>query len=665
MKIPSAALAKLKQAAGEKNVLTDEVSLSLYAYDCSLSRTRPDALVNVPDEKAVPRILRVLSEYAIPFVPRASATNHAGSCTALNGGVILNLTGLKRILKINTQEGFAEAEPGAVGGDLQDALAPLGFFYAPDPASERVCTLGGNLAQNASGARCMKYGGTIDHVTEADFILPDGQKLHFSRQDGGPDFIGLLAGSEGTLGVITRMKVKILPASKHIKTFLVTFPSLADSVQTVSDLAAQGVIPRCVEAMDQITTRAVEEFARAGYPTDAQALLILELDGTPAQIAGDEKQLEEICLKNRALKFIPAKNEAERQKLWFGRRAAYAAMARLAPNVMVGDGTVPRSELPRALAKVRQILDDNHIYASLLFHAGDGNFHPQIVFDERNKPDAVRVTRALKEILKACVDCGGTISGEHGVGVEKRSVMAYQYDKPTLDLFALIKRAADPKNIANPLKLIPLAYAEKARPQDPLPAAARELADKIRARKDARVPCTVTGANTRLKTAAQNQLSACALNRIIEIDKTNYTVTAEAGVTLAELARAFKRENVYSVLPEGGNGTLGGALASGCLPGFYPHVLGIEAILPDGSYVRYGGKLMKNAAGYQLTRLFAGSQGTLGLVTRLTFKIFAKPVPKAPETPFRHAPANALWRALKTRLDPDDLFPPLTGESRD
>lgn len=664
MKIPSAALKKLKQVAGEENVLTDAISLSLYAYDCSLSRTRPDVLINVPREEAVAPILHVLQEYAIPFVPRASATNHAGSCAALNGGAVLNLTRLNRILQINTQEGFAIVEPGVVGGDLQDALTPLGFFYAPDPASERVCTLGGNLAQNASGARCMKYGGTIDHVLEADFILPDGRHLHFSRQDGGPDFIGLLAGSEGTLGVITRMKVKILPAAKHIKTFLVTFPSLAHSVQTVSDLAAKGVIPRCVEAMDQITTRAVEEFARAGYPTDAQALLILELDGTPAQIASDEKQLEEICLKNHALKFIPAKNEAERQKLWFGRRAAYAAMARLAPNVMVGDGTVPRSELPRALAKVRRILDDNNIYASLLFHAGDGNFHPQIVFDERNKPDAVRVTRALKEILQACVDCGGTISGEHGVGVEKRAVMAYQYDKPTLDLFTHIKRAADPKNIANPLKLIPLAYAEKARPQQPLSAAAQQLADNIRTRREARVPCTVTGANTRLKTAAEHPLSARPLNQILDIDKTNYTVTAEAGVTLAELAQALGRENVYSILPEKGNGTLGGAFASGCLPGFYPHVLGVEALLPDGSYVRYGGKLMKNAAGYNLARLFAGSQGTLGLVTQLTFKIFAKPVPKAPELPFQPAPANALWRTVKAQLDPEDLFPPLTGDAR-
>ena len=661
MKIPSAALRKLQQAAGKENVLTDDISLSLYAYDCSLSRTRPDALINLPSEDSIAPILRVLHEYRIPFVARAAATNHAGSCTALNGGVILNTAGLNRILQINTQEGYALVQPGVITGDLQDRLAPLGFFYAPDPASQRVSTLGGNLAQNASGARCMKYGGTIDHVLEADFVLPDGTEMHFSRRDPGPDWIGLLAGSEGTLGMIKRMKVKILPAAKHIKTFLVTFPSLADSVQTVSDLAAQGIIPRCVEAMDQVTTRAVEEFAHAGYPTDAQALLILELDGSPAQIARDEKQLEDICLKNHAQQFIPAKTEAERQKLWFGRRAAYAAMARLAPNVMVGDGTVPRSELPRALQKVRHILDEHHIYASLLFHAGDGNFHPQIVFDERNKPDTIRVTRALKEILEACVDCGGTVSGEHGVGVEKRAVMAYQYDTPTLDLFTHIKQAADPLDLANPLKLIPLDYASKARPALPPEPSVRPLAQALADRRQAHAPILIAGANTRLRAKTFHTLSSRPLNRVLEIDKTNYTATAEAGVTLNELFEALRQASVFCALPQG-PGTLGGAFASGCMPDFYPHVLGVEALLPDGSYVRYGGKLMKNAAGYHLTRLFAGSQGTLGLVTQLTFKIFAHPIRPVHVYPFVPGRVNPLWRALKTRLDPEDLFPALPGE---
>lgn len=659
MKIPNTVLAKLRALLGRENVLTDEASLLLHAYDCSLSRTRPDVLLNIQREEDVAPVLKILSARRIPFVPRASATNHAGSCSALNGGAILNLTGLNKILKINTKEQFALVQPGVITGDLQNALNKLGFFYAPDPASERVCTLGGNLAQNASGARCMKYGATQDHILEADAVLPNGKKVHLVRDGSGPDFIGLLAGSEGTLGIITRLKVKILPLAKHVKTFLVTFPSLADSVQTVTDLTARGIIPRCVEAMDQTTLQTVEEFSHAGYPTDAQALLILELEDTPAQIAQDEQVLEEICRAHRAQQFLPAKTEAERNQLWLGRRAAYAAIARLAPNVMVGDGTVPRSELPRALEKVRQILDEKNIRASLLFHAGDGNFHPHLIFDERNPADALRVKRALSEVLKACVDCGGTISGEHGVGVEKRAEMAYQYDKPTLDLFTRIKRAADPLNLANPSKIVPVNYTEKARPQAPADETVQALARDIGGTNEA----LHTGAEPNMpeENADKKTFSAHALTKIVDIDLTNYTATVQAGVTLNQLQQELSSKQVYCALP-GGTETLGEAFSSGAYPHFYAHTLGLEALLADGSLVRYGGKLMKNAAGYHLTRLFAGARGTLGLVTQLTFKIFAKPVP-VPPVQNTDARLNPLWRTLKDELDPDGIFPNLPEET--
>ena len=663
MKIPQTALHQLYSLLGKENVLTDEASLLIHAYDCSLSRTRPDLLLNLQCEEHIAPVLQILYTHKIPFVPRASATNHAGSCAALNGGAIINLTGLNRILQINTREQTAWVQAGVITADFQNALNKLGFFYAPDPASERVCTLGGNLAQNASGARCMKYGGTPDHVLEACAVLPDGTPLHLARNGGGPDFIGLLAGSEGTLGIITRMKVKILPLAKHIKTFLATFPSLADSVQTVTDLTARGIIPRCVEAMDQTTLQTVEDFSHAGYPTDAQALLILELDGTPSQIAQEAKELEEVCRLNHAHCFQPAKTPAERQKLWLGRRAAYAAIARLAPNVMVGDGTVPRSNLPLALEKVYRILQERGVHASLLFHAGDGNFHPHFIFDERNKPDVLRVKKALQEVLRACVDCGGTISGEHGIGVEKRAEMAYQYDRPTLDLFARIKRAVDPLNLANPLKILPVGYAEKARPQIAPDKTAAELAEAVRTRRQTRTPVIVTGNNTRLKTHTRKMLSTRALDKILDIDLTNYTVTVQAGVTLKKLWSELKKHHVYCALPEE-TGTAGGAFSCGAYPDFYAHVLGIEAVTPDGNFVRYGGKFMKNSAGYHVTRLFAGARGTLGIITQLTFKIFAKPVTPAAKKSAEAEP-NALWRALKNELDPNSLFPAIPEHKND
>lgn len=644
MKLTPQAKQALKDILGSSCVLDDEVSLSLYSYDCSLSRTRPEAILLVQHAQQVAPVLRILSHYKIPFVPRASATNHAGSCVALKGGVILNLTALNHILQINTQEEFAVVEPGVLTADLQDALAPLGYFYAPDPASARACTIGGNAAQNASGARCLKYGGTLDHVLAADFVLPDGEEITLSRLSGGPDLVGLLIGSEGTLGVFTKLKVKILPLAKHIKTFLVTFPSLQQSVQAVSALVAQGIIPRCMEAMDKTTLQTIESFSHAGYP-QAESLLILELDASPVQIKKDEILLEKICKQHQAQQFLSTKTEKDRRHLWQGRQSAYAAMARLAPNVLVGDATVPRSELPAALEKVQQLIQEKKLRASLLFHAGDGNFHPHILFDQRNRMQTLQATRAMKEILKICVAHQGTLSGEHGIGVEKRALMACQYEADTLRAMTLVKQALDPDNLANPLKIFPDHFAEKAIPARGLSPAIQKLQGQLLLWRQTKTSFVVAGTNSLFKTRSKQILSSKTLHKILEIDTANYTVTAQAGVPLKELALALKKAQLHSVLPSG-KGTLGGLFSSGVLPEFYEHVLGIEALLPDGSYIRYGGKFMKNAAGYPLVRLFAGAQGSLGLVTQLTFKVFAHPVKQPKKRPFQLIEKNKIWARL-------------------
>ena len=636
---------------GKENVLTDELSLLLYAYDCSLSRSRPDGVFLIRRTEVLSPLITLLHQEHIPFIPRASATNHAGGCATLHGGVILNLTHLNRILEVNTEQGYAEVEPGVITEDLQKKLEPLGFFYAPDPASAQVCTIGGNLAQNASGARCLKYGGTLDHVLEATVVMPDGKTIRLSRQEMGPDLVGLLAGSEGTLGIITRLKVRILPCPPCIKTFLVTFPSLEASIQTVSTLVARGILPRCIEAMDKITTRAVEDFSHAGYPTDAEALLILELDGNTEQVEKETTLLEELCSQNGAMQFRCAKTEQERENLWKGRRAAYAAMARLAPNVMVGDGTVPRKELPQTLKKVREILTTQNSTASLLFHAGDGNLHPQIIFDERIKPDVMRAKQTLKQILQACVDCGGTISGEHGIGVEKRALMAYQYDKPTLDLFARIKKATDPNSIANPLKILPVHYAEEARLEREVPSAYQKAKEMISSGK----PFHIIGKNSRLKTKEKNCFSTTSLNRILDVDTDNYTVTVEAGVSVKDLWTQLNQHHLFCALASS-EGTIGGAVASGCAPWIYAHLLGIEVLLPDGSYIRYGGKCVKNAAGYPLTRLFAGSQGKLGLITQLTLRVFANKLEVPADKTFQPLQQNPWWNVLKQTLDPTGIL---------
>lgn len=655
MDIPIRALQALGKIVGKENVRTDTVSLLLNAYDCSRSRMRPDVVIHITRISQIAKIIKTLHTYKIPFVVRAAASNHAGSCSTPNGGAVLQVAGLNRILEINTQARYARVEPGVVTGQLDETLRPLGYFYAPDPASKSFCTIGGNAAQNASGARCLKYGGTLDHILSVNLVLSDGTSLTLNREEIGPDLVGLLIGSEGTFGVITELKVKILPVPAHIKTFLATFNSLEDCISSVTGLIARGITPRCVEAMDKRTLNAVEDFAHAGYPKDAEALLLVELDGNHTQIERDQTVLEDVCRQHAAQTFRTATTEEERSQLWKGRQAAFAAMARLAPAVLVCDGTVPRSELSRTLKRVQEILTENHVPACLLFHAGDGNFHPQLLFGTQEQTDTRLLGQAVKQILQACVDAGGTISGEHGIGIEKRGLMAYQYDRDTLSVFSRIKHTFDPDNLANPSKIIPVDFEEKAAAPRETNAAEQAVLTAFNQATQTRAPFFITGQNSVLQTTAPHK-NVSSLNQVLDIDLTNYTATVQTGISLAQLADTLRKKNVYCILPDAPKGTLGGAFASGKFPDFYADVTGLQAVLPDGTMIRYGGKLTKNAAGYNLIRLFAGSQGIFGWVTQLTFKIYATPQKTLAPRPFAPLVQTELVKRLKQALDPQHLL---------
>ena len=664
MHIPKHLLKQLSKILGQENVLTDEATLLLNGYDCSQSRHRPDMVLTFTDSEQLAPVISLLAQAKIPFIARASATNHAGSCSAVHGGAVLNLAPLNKILSIDTDQKQAVTQPCAITGLLQKEACAAGLFYAPDPASENVCTLSGNLAQNASGARCMKYGNTADNTLAVAFITPNGRTHSLHRDQAGPDWVGLIGGSEGTLGIIKQMTVRLLPAPKHIKTFLTTFSSLEDAIEAVTQLVAQGIIPRCIEAMDQTTVQAVENFCHAGYPTHAQALLILELDGAPKTIARQTPILEAVCRQNNCQTFTAAKTEQEREKLWQGRRAAYSAMVSLAPDVAVGDGTVPRSALPQALKKVREIINRYGITASLLFHAGDGNFHPQIVFDARQSEQVQRVQKALQEILKTCVDFAGTISGEHGIGVQKRALMAYQYDAPTLGLFQKIKKAFDPFHLANPGKIIPLQFAEKARPFQEENPKVQILSAEITRRFNQKLPSLICGQGSEVCPHSPHLLSTQNLDEILEIDKQNFTVTAQAGVKMQTLLKSLQKEKVFARLPALYKGSLGGLIAGKLYPAFTDQIIGLQAILPNGDIINYGGKFTKNAAGYNLCRLFTGSRGRFGVITKVTFKIYATEQKQEPLKKFPSMPADLLFEQVRKEIDPDGLFLPQESKNR-
>lgn len=448
----------LQRIVGSQNVLWKDVDLAVYEYDAGLGRGKPGFVAFAHNAEQVAQIVKFLYQEGISYVARGSGTNLSGGTVPLNGAVVIELSRMNRILEIDLENERAVVEPGVYNLTLQNALAPKGYYYAPDPASQKVSSLGGNFGENAGGPHCLKYGVTSNHVLGAEMVLPNGEKIWVggkSADQPGPDLMGLLVGSEGTLGIATKILVRIMRAPERIVTMLAIFKSVEAAGQTVSDIIGEGIIPATLEIMDNLVIRAVEDSVHAGYPTDAEAVLIIELDGLTNGMDEQAQRILEICEKNGVVSSRRAKDANERAELWAGRRGAFGAVARLRPAYLVCDGTVPRTKLPEALVAVKRIGEKYNLSIGNVFHAGDGNLHPLILFDDRDRNELERVHKAGNEILKVCADLGGTISGEHGIGTEKLVEMSLIFREADIEAMRGIKSAMDPKGLCNPGKLIP------------------------------------------------------------------------------------------------------------------------------------------------------------------------------------------------------------------
>lgn len=453
-------LKELKKILGNQGVLWKPVDLAVYEYDAGLGRGKPSFVVFPRTTEEVSRVAKFLYPEGISFVARGSGTNLSGGTIPLNGGVVMELSRMNKILEIDLENERAVVEPAVYNLTLQNALAPLGYYYAPDPASQKVSTLGGNMGENAGGPHCLKYGVTSNHVLGVEAVLPNGEIVWLGGKavdSPGPDLLGLLVGSEGTLAIATKILVRIMRAPERVLTLLAIFKSVEDAGQTVSDIIAEGIIPATLEIMDNLVIRAVEESVHAGYPIDAEAVLIIELDGLTDGMDEQAQKILEVCRKNGVVSTRQAKDAAERGELWAGRRGAFGAVARLRPSYLVCDGTVPRTQLPAALSAVKKIGEKYHLSIGNVFHAGDGNLHPLILFDDRDAQELARVHKAGSEILKTCAELGGTISGEHGIGTEKLVEMSLIFRDADIDTMRRIKAALDPKGLCNPGKLLPPA----------------------------------------------------------------------------------------------------------------------------------------------------------------------------------------------------------------
>jgi glycolate oxidase subunit GlcD len=451
----------LGRIVGPRWVRHRRAELKTYTMDGLPTRESYPGLVVMPASGAeVQEIVRLLHLAAVPFVARGAGTGLSGGAVAESDAVLIVLTRMNRILRVDRTRRRAVVQPGVVNARLSEAVAPLGLYYVPDPSSQAACTVGGNVAENAGGPHCLKYGVTTNHIAELEVVLPDGSILRLGSPHGdpwGPDLVGLFVGSEGMFGIVTAITVRLEPIPRSVRTMLADFTTVRAASEAVSAVIATGIVPAALEMMDRACVQAVEaSIYAAGYPTDAAAVLLVELDGQPGAVEAEAATVITILRERGARDVRSASSPADRAQLWQGRKKAFGAMGRIAPDLAVQDAVVPRSALPDVMDRIAEIRDRHRLSISNVFHAGDGNLHPNISFDRRDPELAGRVDLACREIMAACVAAGGSITGEHGVGSDKLDYMPLIFDAETLGAMRAVRRVFDPAEMANPGKVVPV-----------------------------------------------------------------------------------------------------------------------------------------------------------------------------------------------------------------
>jgi len=670
--------AELEGIVGAEGVIWSEDELISYECDgLTVDKVRP-GLVAVPKSvEQIEQIVQVLDREGVPFAPWGYGTGLSGGSLIGPDGVLISTARLNRILEVNLEDRVAVAEPGTVNLWLTQAVSDRGYCYVPDPSSQPACTIGGNVAENSGGAHCLKYGVTTNYILGVDVVLPDGRTVEFGGKaldTPGYDLVGVLVGSEGTLGIVTKVSVRLSRQPESVRTLLAIFSTIDDAGQAVSGILRAGIVPAALEMMDNLTIQAVEAAVHAGYPTDAGAVLIVEVDGPQAGLDAQVDRIQAVCGESGAIETRAARDESERLLLWGGRKKAFGAIGRISPNYLVQDGVVPRTKLPEVLAQVGEIGERHDLRVANVFHAGDGNLHPLILFDDRDEDQAARAKRASGEILRVCVDAGGTISGEHGIGIEKLYAMEWVFGPDEMDAMRMLKEVFDPRNLCNPGKILPEGngddsavvsvqcaaepaperWVAEIAPEDehsnyavdgivPKIVVSPEEVEQVQEivhrahREGLSVVPWGGGSKQRLggiPERADIVLCTSRLNRLTEYSPDDMVVTVEAGLTLSELQTRLSEHSQMLPLdpPRASRATLGGLLAANdsgpkrlAYGSARDFTLGLKIVGPDGRCVRTGGRVVKNVSGYDMTKLHIGGLGTLGIIVEATFKLLSKP----------------------------------------
>jgi glycolate oxidase len=466
-------LAALAEIYPPDRLLTQPAQVTPYESDALTAyRQRPAAVVIPETGDEVIATVRLCHRFGVPFVARGSGTSLSGGSLPIENGLLITLNRLNRIVKLDPEERIAVVEPGAINLDVTRAASPYNFYFAPDPSSQAVCTIGGNIAYNSGGAHCLKYGMTSNHVLGIKAVLPDGEVVELggeSQEAVGPDLVGLYVGSEGLFGVALEVTLRLMPKPEKFRTVLAAYDSLEKAGQAVAQVVASGLLPGAMEIMDRLAIQAAEAAVHAGYPLDAAALLIVELDGEAGQVEEEWRQLEPLIQTSGAYQVRVARDEADRLRIWKGRKSAFSAVGRLSPDYLVNDGVVPRGKLGAALVEIERLSAAYNMRVANVFHAGDGNLHPLILYNGREAGAYERAEQLAGDILDLCVSFGGSITGEHGIGVEKRAYLPKMFSAHDVDTMCRVRRAVDPAEISNRGKVFPCGEAPSLRFTGPHP----------------------------------------------------------------------------------------------------------------------------------------------------------------------------------------------------
>lgn len=631
-----------------ERILSGPAQVAPYESDALTAfRERPLAVVLAESQEEVIETVRLCHRENLPFVARGSGTSLSGGSLPIQEGIIIGLNRLNRVLELDPAERCAVVEPGVINLDLSVLGAPHGLYYAPDPSSQSICTIGGNVAFNSGGAHCLRHGMTSNHVLGLKAVLADGEVVELgskSLEGVGPDLTGFFVGSEGLFGIALEITVRLIPKPEKYKTILAAYRSLEAAGEAVAQVVATGLLPGAMEIMDHLAIEAAEAAVHAGYPRAATALLIVELEGEAAEVEAEFQLLEPVIRASGAFEIRVARDEAERLRIWKGRKSAFSAVGRLSPDFIVQDGVVPRKQLGSALVEIEQLGRKFGIRVANVFHAGDGNLHPLILFDGTEAGALEKAEELAGEILQMCIRRGGSITGEHGVGMEKRQYLAHMFAPTDMEVMRRLRRSIDPLEIANRRKMFPDENGHGRVPAPEIipstsgtrttlrPGSFREVQQAVA--DHARIRPRGGGTKPALSRPPQGVVSIdlSSLSGIVEYEPEEYTFTALAGTPVAEIQERLALEGQYlpfdPVLVRAG-ATLGGTIAAGTggsgryrYGGIRDFLLGIRFVSGRAELVRGGSRVVKNAAGFDLPKLMVGSLGRLGVLMEMTFKVF-------------------------------------------